>query len=132
MANDECRGGETALRMSACRSYTGRSPSVPSRYTAKPLSRQKGTVVIIEHFAPDTYGLLILAPEIALGSGWLGGDRVVGRAVIRELLVKATRFSEDERQRLNIYLPGTALTLPFGQIERFYGTEHRSVISASE
>ena len=46
---------------------------------------RKGTIVITEHLASDAYGLLILAPEIALGSGWLGGDRVVGRAAIRDL-----------------------------------------------
>lgn len=61
---------------------------------------RKGITVINEHVSPDAYGLLILAPEIALGSGWLGGDRVVGRAAIRDLLIKAARFNEQERQRL--------------------------------
>ena len=71
---------------------------------------EKGTTVIIEHFSPDAYGLLILAPEIALGSGWLGGDRVVGRAAIRDLLIKAARFNEHERRRLTIYLPSRTIT----------------------
>jgi hypothetical protein len=81
---------------------------------------KKDTIVIIEHLAPDAYGLLILAPEIALGSGWLGGDRVVGRATIRDLLIKAARFSEDERQRLTVYLPSRALTLRLNEVERHY------------
>jgi len=98
-----------------------RSPRIDPRYKGKPRSRQKDTVVIIEHFAPDAYGLLILAPEIALGSGWLGGDRVVGRAAIRDLLRKAARFNEDERQRLTIHLPSRALTLQLGEVERYYG-----------
>ena len=72
---------------------------------------KRNTFVIIEHFAPDAYGLLILAPEIALESGWLGGDRVVGRAAVHDLLNRAARFSEGERQRLTIHLPGRALTL---------------------
>ena len=55
---------------------------------------KKHTVVIVDHLAPDAYGLLILAPEIALGSGWLGGDRVVGRAAIRDLLKKAARSTK--------------------------------------
>ncbi len=41
---------------------------------------EKGISVITEHVSPDAYGLLILAPEIALGSGWLG-DRVVRHSV---------------------------------------------------
>ncbi|SFO48938.1 hypothetical protein SAMN05428984_4588 [Sphingomonas sp. OK281] len=77
--------------------------------------------MIIEHLTPDAYGLLILAPEIALGSGWLGGDRVVGRGAIRDLLNKAARFNEDERQRLTIHLPGRALTLRLDEIEKYYG-----------
>jgi hypothetical protein len=77
--------------------------------------------IVIEHLAPDAYGLLILAPEIALGSGWLGGDRVVGRGVIRDLLKKAARFNEDERQRLTIHLPSRARTLRLDEIERYYG-----------
>ena len=77
--------------------------------------------VIIQHLAPDAYGLLILAPEIALNSGWLGGDRVVGRAAIRDLLKKAARFNEDERQRLTIHLPSRALTLRLDEVERHYG-----------
>jgi hypothetical protein len=81
---------------------------------------KKDTIVIIEDLAPDVYGLLILAPEIALVSGWLGGDRVVGRAAIRDLLNKAARFNEDERQRLTIHLPTRALTLRLDEIERYY------------
>ncbi len=77
----------------------------------------KGTTVISEHFSPDAYGLLILAPEIALGSGWLGGDKVVGRAAIRDLLIKAARFNENERQRLTIHLPSRAITLRLDEIE---------------
>jgi len=82
---------------------------------------EKGTTVIIEHFSPDAYGLLILAPEIALGSGWLGGDRVVGRAAIRDLLIKAARFNEQGRQRLTIHLPSRAITLRLDEIERHCG-----------
>lgn len=78
-------------------------------------------LVITEHIAPDTYGLLILAPEVALGSGWLGGDRVMGRAGVRELLTKATRFTEEERQRLTIHLPSRALTLRLDEVERYCG-----------
>ncbi|KQR80381.1 hypothetical protein ASG07_14545 [Sphingomonas sp. Leaf343] len=70
--------------------------------------------------ASDAYGLLILAPEVALGSGWLGGDRVVGRAAIRDLLIKAARFTNDERQRLTIYLPSRAITLRLDEIERYF------------
>lgn len=81
---------------------------------------RKGTIVITEHLASDAYGLLILAPEIALGSGWLGGDRVVGRAAIRNLLIKASRFNEDERQRLTIHLPSRAITLRLDEIERYF------------
>ncbi|KQU45147.1 hypothetical protein ASG67_15845 [Sphingomonas sp. Leaf339] len=72
--------------------------------------------------ASDAYGLLILAPEVALGSGWLGGDRVVGRAAIRDLLIKAARFTNDERQRLTIHLPSRAITLRLDEIERYFGT----------
>lgn len=82
----------------------------------------KGAAVITEHIAPDAYGLLILGPEIALGSGWLGGDRVVGRAAIRDLLIKAARFNDDERQRLTIHLPSRALTLRLDEIEPSCGT----------
>lgn len=66
-----------------------------------------------------------MAPEIALASGWLGGDRVVGRAAIRDLLIKADRFNEDERQRLTIHLPGRELTLRLSEIERSYEAKHR-------
>jgi len=83
---------------------------------------QKGVTVIIEPVSPDAYGLLILAPEIALGSGWLGGDRVVGRAAVRDLLIKAASFNEQERQRLTIHLPSRAITLRLDEIERRYGT----------
>lgn len=82
---------------------------------------RKGTIVITEHLASDAYGLLILAPEIALGSGWLGGNRVVGRATIHDLLIKAARFNEAERQRLTIHLPSRAITLPLDEIERYLG-----------
>jgi hypothetical protein len=88
--------------------------------TASRDHRKRDIIVIIEHLAPDAYGLLILAPEIALGSGWLGGDRVVGRAAIRDLLIKAARFNEDERLRLTVYFPGRALTLRLDEIERYY------------
>jgi len=98
-----------------------RSPSLNPRCKSKRYHGKKDTVVIIEHFAPDAYGLLILAPEIALGSGWLGGDRVVGRAAIRDLLKKADRFHEDERRRLTIHLPSRALTLRLDEVERYYG-----------
>ena len=74
-----------------------------------------------EPVSSETYGLLILAPEIALGSGWPGGDRVVGRAAVRDLLIKAARFNEQERQRLTIHLPGRAITLRLDEIERRYG-----------
>jgi hypothetical protein len=98
-----------------------RSPSGDHRYKGKPRPRHKDTIVIIERLTPDAYGLLILAPEIALGSGWLGGDRVVGRGAIRDLLKKAARFNEDERQRLTIHLPSNALTFRLSEVERYYG-----------
>jgi hypothetical protein len=98
-----------------------RSLDLDSRYKARRDHGKKDTVVIIEHFAPDAYGLLILAPEIALGSGWLGGDRVVGRAAVRDLLKKAGRFTEDERQRLTIHLPSRSLTLRLDEVERYHG-----------
>ena len=82
---------------------------------------RKSTIVMTEHLASDAYGLLILAPEIPLGSGWLGGDRVVGRAAIRDLLRKAARYSADERQRLTIHLPSRAITLRLDEIERCFG-----------
>jgi len=83
--------------------------------------QKKDTAAIIENIEPDAYGLLILAPETALGSGWLGGDRVVGRAALRDLLIKAARFDEDERQRLTVHLPGRAITLQLSDIERHLG-----------
>ena len=76
-----------------------------------------------KHLSPDTYGILILAPKVALGSGWLGGDRVVGRAAIRILLMKAARFNEAERKRLTIHLPGKGLTLQVGEFELRYDTQ---------
>lgn len=97
------------------------SPSKDLEYNASREHGQKDTIVIIEHFAPYAYGLLILEPEIALGSGWLGGDRVVGRAAIRDLLIKAARFNEQERQRLTIHLPSRAITLRLDEIERHCG-----------
>lgn len=106
--------------MSASGSNAGQSPSRDPLFKAKPRSRQKGIIVITEHLASDAYGLLILAPEIALGSGWLGGDRVVGRAAIRDLLIKAARFTNDERQRLTIHLPSRAITLRLDEIERYF------------
>jgi hypothetical protein len=78
-------------------------------------------MVITQHVAPEAYGLLILAPKIALASGWLGGDRVVGRAAIRDLLIKAARFNDDERQRLTIHLPDKAVTFRLDEIERSCG-----------
>jgi hypothetical protein len=92
-----------------------------SVYKEAEISAEEGTTVIIEHFSPDAYGLLILAPEIALGTGWLGGDRVVGRAAIRDLLIKAARFNEQERERLTIHLPSRAITLRLDEIERHCG-----------
>jgi hypothetical protein len=65
----------------------GRKPEILSLKASSEHGR-KGTIVIIEHSASDAYGLLILAPEIALSTGWLGGDRVVGRAAIRDLLIR--------------------------------------------
>ena len=97
------------------------SPSKDLEYNASREHGQKDTIVIIEHFAPYAYGLLILEPEIALGSGWLGGDRVVGRAAIRDLRVKAARFTEHERKQLTVHLPSRALTLRLGEVERYYG-----------
>lgn len=95
-----------------------RSPSRDPQAKGTRDNENKGTILIIEHFAPDAYGLLILAPEIALGSGWLGGDRVVGRAAIRDLLVKAARFNEHERQRLTVHLPSRAITLRLDEVEQ--------------
>jgi hypothetical protein len=83
---------------------------------AQPL--QKSAAAIIDHFAPDAYGLLILAPEVALGSGWLGGDRVVGRAAVRDLLIKAARYNDAERKRLSIHLPSRAITLRLDELEK--------------
>jgi hypothetical protein len=96
-----------------------RQPDILSLKASRDHGR-KGTIVITEHLASDAYGLLILAPAIALGSGWLGGDRVVGRAAIRDLLIKAARFNEDERQRLTIHLPSRAITLRLDEIERYF------------
>lgn len=80
--------------------------------------RDRHRITVIEHLSPDTYGLLILAPEAPLDSGWLGGDRVVGRAALRDLLIKAARLDEQERQRLSIHLPGRDLTLGWEEIGR--------------
>lgn len=80
--------------------------------------RDQHRITVIEHLPPDTYGLLILAPEAPLGSGWLGGDRVVGRAALRELLIKAARLDTHERRRLSIHLPGRDLTLAWDEIDR--------------
>lgn len=78
----------------------------------------KGNLTITIYLSPETYGLLILAPEVALGSGWLGGDRVVGRAAISDLLIKAARYTPHEQQRLSIYLPSRKLTLRLDEVER--------------
>jgi hypothetical protein len=91
-----------------------------------------GRIVIIEHLASDTYGLLILAPETALASGWLGGDRVVGRAAISDLLIKAARFNEDERQRLTVHLPSRATTLRLDEVERYMGACHCAAMAAEQ
>lgn len=104
--------------MSEYGSNAHRSPSRDSQIKRNMNLGRKGITVINEHVSPDAYGLLILAPEIALGSGWLGGDRVVGRAAIRDLLIKAARFNEQERQRLTIHLPSKAITLRLDEIER--------------
>ena len=61
------------------------SPNRDLRLKGRLNSPRQDTIAIDKHLAADTYGLLILAPEIALGSGWLGGDRVVGRAALRDL-----------------------------------------------
>jgi hypothetical protein len=98
-----------------------RSPSNDPQYKGQVAITPRNTMVTTEHLTPDDYGLLILKPEIALGSGWLGGDRVVGRGAIRDLLDKALRFNEGERQRLNIHLPSRVLTLRLDEIEPYYG-----------
>jgi hypothetical protein len=94
------------------------SPNRDLRLKGRLNSPRQDTIAIDKHLAADTYGLLILAPEIALGSGWLGGDRVVGRAALRDLLIKAGRFSEDERQRLTVHLPSRALTFRLDEVEQ--------------
>jgi hypothetical protein len=43
---------------------------------------------------------------------------VVGRAALRDLLIKAGRFSEDERQRLTVHLPSRALTFRLDEVEQ--------------
>lgn len=73
---------------------------------------------ILERVSLDAHALLILAPEKPLGTGWLGGDRVVGRAAVGDLLIKARRFSESERLRLTLDLPSTRLTLVWADIEK--------------
>ena len=69
----------------------------------------------------DAYALLVLAPKEPLGTGWLGGDKVVGRAAVRDLLAKARRLREDERARLTMYLPAGDVTLTWDEIERLSG-----------
>lgn len=99
-----------------------RSPNRdPQRKAQAAITARRGVAVINQHVAPEAYGLLILAPEIALASGWLGGDRVVGRAAIRDLLKKAGRFNEGERQRMTIHLPDKAVTLRLDEVERQMG-----------
>ena len=61
--------------MTVSGSKAHRSPSRDSQVKWNMNLGRKGITVINEHVSPDAYGLLILAPEIALGSGWLGGDR---------------------------------------------------------
>ena len=87
-------------------------------------------MVTTEHLTPDDYGLLILAPEIALGSGWIGGDRVVGRGAIRDLLNKATRFNKSEQQRLTIHVPSRVIMLRLDEIASYHEEEHRSALAA--
>lgn len=72
--------------------------------------------------SPDTYGLLILTPEVPLGSGWLGGDRVVGGAALSDLIAKAARFDPNERERLTVHLPGRQLTLSLRDVESVLAT----------
>jgi len=79
--------------------------------------RAKYRITIINRSTPDTYGLLLLAPELPLAKGWLGGDRVVGRAAVSQLLLKVHRFSCDEQQRLSIYLPSKEVALGWNEIE---------------
>ena len=102
--------GEAASGMSASGSQrpTGRQAEILGIKASRNHGK-KDTVVVLKHFAPDADGLLILAPEIALGSGWLRGDRVVSRAAICDLIKKTGRFNEDERQRLTIHLPAERL-----------------------
>jgi hypothetical protein len=87
-------------------------------------------MVITEHLTHHDYGLLILAPEIALGSGWIGGDRVVGRGAIRDLLNKATRFNKSEQQRLTIHVPSRVIMLRLDEIASYHEEEHRSALAA--
>ena len=48
-------------------------------------------------------------------------QRLAGRAAIRDLLKKAARFNEEERQRLTIHLPSRALPLRLDEVERYCG-----------
>lgn len=49
------------------------------------------------------------------------GQRLAGRAAIRDLLKKAARFNEEERQKLTIHLPSRALPLRLDEVERYCG-----------
>lgn len=49
------------------------------------------------------------------------GQRLAGRAAIRDLLKNAARFNEEERQRLTIHLPSRALPLRLDEVERYCG-----------
>ena len=69
---------------------------------------------------------------MALGSGWLGGDRVVGRAAVMDLLLKAARFDEAERQRLTIHLPSRAITLRLDEIEAHLKAAVTSLLAAEQ
>jgi hypothetical protein len=55
---------------------------------------------------------------------------VVGRAAVSDLLLKATRFDEAERQRLTIHLPSKAITLRFDEVERHFAASLMSPMAA--
>jgi hypothetical protein len=65
-------GGQGALNVRDCvQTPANRQAKILGLKPSRDHGR-KGTIVIAEHLASDAYGLLILAPEVALGSGWLG------------------------------------------------------------
>ena len=69
----------------------------------------------------DAYALLLLAPEQPLGSGWLGGDKVVGRGALRQMVQRAGRYSEAEQGRMSLHLPHDDRTLALAELRSLAG-----------